>query len=334
MGAVFAAAAHAPITSVIILFELTGDYTIILPLMTAIAVSAGVSALLTSETIYTLKLRRRGIDVRRGRAASVMDLVTVGRAMRPVPQPLTTSASMGDVVDRLIEEGVEALPVVDDAGTYIGIVTADGTEERMRTNVLDAKAGDLAQHVPAVRADETLEQALELLLAHGTTGLPVLDTGDGRVIGWLTHHDVLRAYSGGSAVDRGGRPSAGREGAATVVPRPAIPAGGPGPSWLEGFRIVDLEFTLDEPPVGLPVAALPWPSLAVPIMIRREGLRFAPTAATILQLGDRVTVLVERGLADSLADILVQPRMARPASEDLELIREDVEEAPGDAAPG
>ena len=57
------AAARAPITAVIIIFELTGDYRIILPLMFAIALATGVSNLLSRDTIYTLKLRRRGIDL-------------------------------------------------------------------------------------------------------------------------------------------------------------------------------------------------------------------------------------------------------------------------------
>jgi chloride channel protein, CIC family len=63
MGAVFAAAARAPITAVIIIFELTGDYRIILPLMFAIVVATAIANELTDDTIYTLKLRRRGIDI-------------------------------------------------------------------------------------------------------------------------------------------------------------------------------------------------------------------------------------------------------------------------------
>ena len=64
MGAVFAAAARAPITAVIIIFELTGDYRIILPLMFAIVLASRASATASArDTIYTLKLRRRGIDI-------------------------------------------------------------------------------------------------------------------------------------------------------------------------------------------------------------------------------------------------------------------------------
>ncbi len=63
MGAVFAGAARAPITAVIIMFELTGEYSIILPLMAAIVLATGISHRLSRDTIYTLKLRRRGVDL-------------------------------------------------------------------------------------------------------------------------------------------------------------------------------------------------------------------------------------------------------------------------------
>src|SRR5262249_7679633 len=63
MGAVFAAAARPPISAVIIIFELTGEYQIILPLMFAVALAAGIGNLLSRDTIYTLKLWRRGIDL-------------------------------------------------------------------------------------------------------------------------------------------------------------------------------------------------------------------------------------------------------------------------------
>jgi CIC family chloride channel protein len=63
MGAVFAGAARAPITAVIIILELTGEYSLILPLMSAIVLATLTSRVLNRDTIYTLKLRRRGIDL-------------------------------------------------------------------------------------------------------------------------------------------------------------------------------------------------------------------------------------------------------------------------------
>ena len=81
MGAVFAGAARAPITAVVILFELTGEYSIILPLMTAIVLATGVSQLLSSDTVYTAKLRRRGVDL--DRPVDPLENISLAMVMRP-----------------------------------------------------------------------------------------------------------------------------------------------------------------------------------------------------------------------------------------------------------
>ncbi len=81
MAAVFAGAARAPITSVIILFELTGDYSIILPLMAAVVISTFMADALSKESIYTLKLSRRGIDLNAGRSNELMRKIRVREAM-------------------------------------------------------------------------------------------------------------------------------------------------------------------------------------------------------------------------------------------------------------
>ncbi|GHJ41510.1 hypothetical protein Sm713_71190 [Streptomyces sp. TS71-3] len=85
MGAVFAGAARAPITAVIIMFELTGEYSIILPLMAAIAVATAVSKVLSRDAIYTLKLTRRGVELDEGPPRSPFAGATVRTIMEPVP---------------------------------------------------------------------------------------------------------------------------------------------------------------------------------------------------------------------------------------------------------
>jgi CIC family chloride channel protein len=93
IAAVFAAAGRAPITAVLIVFELTGDYSIILPLMLAVVVATGLSKLLSEDSIYTLKLRSRGIDIERPPPApGVLGGIKVATAMRGgraqfVPRP-------------------------------------------------------------------------------------------------------------------------------------------------------------------------------------------------------------------------------------------------------
>ena len=88
MGAVFAATGRAPITAVIIIFELTGDYRLILPLMCAVVVATALSNVVTKDTIYTLKLRRRGIDIDAPAAPSRLARIQIGDAMGRTPAPL------------------------------------------------------------------------------------------------------------------------------------------------------------------------------------------------------------------------------------------------------
>jgi CIC family chloride channel protein len=222
MGAVFAAAARAPITAVLIVFELTGEYAIILPLMVAVVLAAGVSRLLTADTIYTLKLRRRGIQLRHDQPTSPMERLRVAAAMRPPPDPLPATAGLEELVARFAGEGErrDALPVVDDAGGLRGVVGAAEVEQAVQ-NRSRPTAGDLAAVTPVLRAEQTLEEALGLLLQHHGDGLPVLDGdgGDGgRVVGWVTHRDLLHAY----AAARGGTPGS------AAPPRHGAPRAGDG----------------------------------------------------------------------------------------------------------
>jgi CIC family chloride channel protein len=200
MGAVFAGAARAPITAVLIIFELTGDYRIVLPLMAAIVLATIASTVLSTDTIYTLKLRRRGIDLQRGRAGNVMTQITVREAMRPVPDPLRQDTPLDAILERFDREDVDALPVIDDHGRYRGAVTAPQLEAGARDDAVDATAGELAISAPTVRVDQTLDEALRVLVGNDRSGVPVID-GEG-VAGWLTHRDVLRAYTNRVHPDR------------------------------------------------------------------------------------------------------------------------------------
>ena len=191
MGAVFAAAARAPITAVIIIFELTGDYRIILPLMFAIVLAAGAQRLLSRDTIYTLKLRRRGIDISRQRGVNLMRMLTVAQAMQPLPEALASDTPLEQAIARLAESGADGLPVVDERGSYLGTITSRTVEQAMHDGTIDETIGPLAHPTPVLSESQPLEDALDVLL-RSHSGLPVAHGDD--LTGWLTHLDVLRAY--------------------------------------------------------------------------------------------------------------------------------------------
>ncbi|WP_198347881.1 chloride channel protein [Plantactinospora sp. KBS50] len=192
MGAVFAGAARVPITAVVIMFELTGEYSIVLPLMVAIALAAGLSRLISADTIYTRKLRRRGIDLDRA-APGPLDRATVATAMGPLPVPVDSATALPELAARLAG-GASALPVVDPAGELRGVVLAREIEAALRDGADDVTAASLARTVPAVHPDDTLDEALARMIRHGSA-LPVADRGTGGIVGWLTHRQILNAVT-------------------------------------------------------------------------------------------------------------------------------------------
>ncbi len=213
MGAVFASSARAPITAVLIIFELTGDYRIILPLMIAIIVATALSNSITRDTIYTLKLRRRGIDIERP-PGTLMAQISVAEAMGELPRPLAPGQPLRDVLDRFAGEHAEALPVLDPDGALVGIVTAIAVEQAIGNARDGQTASSLVHETPELRVDESLEDAVRALALTDDEGLPVLDADGEKPIGWLTHRRLLRAYHArledrpGADQTAGGIPSA------------------------------------------------------------------------------------------------------------------------------
>jgi CIC family chloride channel protein len=193
MGAVFASAARAPITAVLIIFELTGDYRVILPLMIAVVIATTVSNAITSETIYTLKLRRRGINID-APTPSLMAQITVGEAHGDPPPPLDPDQPLSEILDRFTAERTNALPVIDADGSFLGVVSASDVEQALANAAGDQNARMLVHETPELQADQTLEDAISRLGTTDDDGLPVLDEHGEHLVGWLTHRQLLRAY--------------------------------------------------------------------------------------------------------------------------------------------
>jgi CIC family chloride channel protein len=195
MGAAFAGATRAAITAVIILFELTGEYTIILPLMLAIVAATAVSHALSKDTIYTLKLTRRGVDLTAATArGDRMGQIRVAAVMEPLPDPLTADTPISDAGPPLWRSAHGVLPVIGADQLYHGCITARALAEALtNTESTDHTVADLAQTPPKITQNSTLTDALHALAGAEGTGLPVLDDDGARLIGWITHQAVLTA---------------------------------------------------------------------------------------------------------------------------------------------
>ena len=169
----------------------------------AIALAVGASRLLSHDTIYTLKLRRRGIDIDRSRARSVMSLLRVADAMQAIPLRLAADTSAGEAVGLLAQATADSVAVIDERGIYVGAITAKRLEQALREDELDARLEALSDPTPPLRATQSLEDALTSLL-RSEQGLPVVDEGTNALVGWLTHTDVLHAYNAQISRGEGG----------------------------------------------------------------------------------------------------------------------------------
>ena len=95
MGAVFGAAAQAPLTSIASVLEMTGNFGLTLPVMLGVGIASGVSRYLTYGTIYTTKLLRRGTDIERPRPQTALQTLRVADVMHPFPAPLAVPPGPG-----------------------------------------------------------------------------------------------------------------------------------------------------------------------------------------------------------------------------------------------
>ncbi|MGV8977809.1 MAG: chloride channel protein [Cellulomonas sp.] len=191
MGAVFAGAARAPITAVIILFELTGEYTIILPMMVAIVLASAISHVLARDSIYTFKLRRRGVDLSVPAGAEQIAAMTVGEIMEPVGPCLRESSALRDAAGMLSRAQYGQLPVLDSHGRYRGVATAHAAADMLSDGEHNrATVASVVELPDAVRASDHVADALNAL-ASTPRAIPVLDEDRANLVGWLSNQRVL-----------------------------------------------------------------------------------------------------------------------------------------------
>ena len=198
MAAVVAATTHAPLTAILIVYEITRSYEIILPLMLVAVVSTVVSQLISRQSIYTLKLARRGI-----RMGAMSDLTILRRlSVEDVRLVNPVMVHPDDSAQRLLElsekHSVGDFVVVDEDRNYLGMVT--GVD--LRSALVYREAIPLLQvnelqrdDLPVITPDETLDTVLETFTTHGVHCLPVLeDSGGGAVLGLITRSALMQRY--------------------------------------------------------------------------------------------------------------------------------------------
>jgi chloride channel protein, CIC family len=260
MGAVFTAAARAPLTSLASVVEMTGDFTLTLPVMLAVALATAVSRALSYGTIYTTKLLRRGTDIDRPTPWHALQDLKVADAMRAFPAPLAAAAASGGT-------GGGRVP----AGTVLpGPVT-------------------YRRDPQALFASESLAQALRQLVVYGRDGLPVLSEDGQHVQGWVTNNRVLQAVSREIQTSQA-TATQGQLAAEWALPDPEAGLREP-PTPLRGYEILEVTIPDGAPAAGQALRTITWPPGCAPVSVLHNRRMRDPDPGIALSPGDRIILL-------------------------------------------
>lgn len=197
MGAVFAAATDAPLAAVLMVFEMTNDYALVLPLMLAVVISYRVAKGLEPDSLYGGWLRRRGESLERGAARDVLAELKVSDALEENPQVIGEDATVGQLLEHLGRGEQTEYPVVDEALRVTGMVRI-GEIGRVARDHADLGplllASDIASPTDSLHPDESLLAAIRRMGTRGTGMLPVVDRAGGRLLGVVTRGAILALY--------------------------------------------------------------------------------------------------------------------------------------------
>jgi CIC family chloride channel protein len=196
MGAFLAAATHAPIMAIVMIFELTLDHQIILPLMLACVVGYYTSLKIEKRSIYAEPLKRKGA----GDYAKQLAELHVRDLMKPNPLTISPTTGFSEIGEKFINSRFNYLYVTDH-GRFLGAISLHDIKSYLNTPDL-AKvviAGDiLRDSFPVVRASASLAHAMERFSHHDSERLPVVSL-DRELVGSISKTDVILALAGSTA---------------------------------------------------------------------------------------------------------------------------------------
>lgn len=280
MAAVLAASVHAPLTAILLLFEMTHDYRIILPLMAAVVIAMLLSQTLRRDSVYTLGLARKGLRLERGRDVEVLEGLTVGEVMNTNVRVLAATDSLDAAADIFSQTHHHGLPVVDASGGLVGVLTVQDLERAQTKQPAVSTVGEACtRDLLVAYPDETIGAALRRMSSRDVGRLPVVARNDPRrLLGVLRRTDLVRAYD--IALTRRAllrhRAHQARLDAATAALSVAEVAIQPGAA-CDRRRVREVA----------------WPQDAVIASVRRGGQLLIPHGDTLLVAGDVLVVVAE-----------------------------------------
>ncbi len=270
MAAALAASARVPLTAVVIVFELVGDYGLVLPLMAAVGIATFVADRVEPDSIYVHRLRERGVVFARTEDVDVLQTVTVDEVYTSGYPTVPVDLDRASLEARFTRETGHGFAVVDDEERLVGVISVrdlerdGGTAEELCT-----------RRVVTVTTADPLFRAVRRMASLDIGRVPVLDPTSRRVIGMLRRSDVVRGYQRGIT-----RSVGAQQRRASNKLRD-----------LAGVGFVELVVDANSPVADTMVRDVSWPQRTVLTSVRRRGEVLVPSGETLLQPGDELVVL-------------------------------------------
>ena len=199
MAAFFSGAARAPITSILILFEMTGNYHIILPLMMTTVVSTMVSKWLSKDTIYTLKLTRKGIHLKQGRDIDIMQGILVGEVMNTDIRVVQSDMPLTDLSAFFNKTHYHNFPVINEQGQLSGAVSLSDLDRALQSetfNQMTVKDIATMDCIAVGYVEEPIGKELEPMGGREINQLPIVNRkAPGEIVGAVSERDIILAYN-------------------------------------------------------------------------------------------------------------------------------------------
>ncbi len=198
MAAMVAATTHAPVTAVLIIFEMTTEYTVILPLMiTSIIAMVISSKLLKGSNIYTLKLQRRGIDIYGGKDINVLDQISVKTLKKKIIDTIPESMTLKGLLEKMSVSSASNFYVKDDSGQLCGIITHSAMRrylnhhEEIPDEVLVADM--MNQNFESITNETPIHLVLRKMIEMDLEAIPVVDE-DRLIDGEVERTSIVHQY--------------------------------------------------------------------------------------------------------------------------------------------
>jgi CIC family chloride channel protein len=199
MAGLVAGATRAPLTAIFIVFEMTDDYTLVVPLMIVAVIAYTTARRYSPHGLYDGWLAQHGEQVAHGVDQSVMDHMSVSDALDRGVATVSANATIDDLVLAAAATRHGVLPIVEDDGSLIGVISHHALRQAIVSRSdLDAVilATDLAEPAEPLRPSDTFRRALAVMNARGLDALPVVEAngGDPQFAGLISRGDVLLVY--------------------------------------------------------------------------------------------------------------------------------------------